>query len=31
MDKAKALSILKRVAPQTVIDRLVAGLLPEAS
>ncbi len=31
MDRAKPLSILKRLAPQSVIDRLVAGLLPEAS
>lgn len=31
MDKAKPLSILKRLAPQSVIDRLVSGLLPEAS
>jgi hypothetical protein len=31
MDKAKPLSILKRLAPQSLIDRLVAGLLPEAS
>ena len=31
MDKAKALSVLKRLAPQSVIDRLVAGLLAEAS
>jgi len=30
MDKAKAVSILKRLAPQSVIDRLVAGLLSEA-
>jgi short-subunit dehydrogenase len=31
MDKAKALSVLKRLAPQSLIDRLVAGLLAEAS
>lgn len=31
LDKAKPLSLLKRVAPQSVIDRLVAGLLPDAS
>jgi hypothetical protein len=31
MDKAKALSVLKRLAPQSVIDRLVARLLREAS
>ncbi len=30
MDKAKPLSILKRLAPQSVIDRLVAGLVSEA-
>jgi hypothetical protein len=30
MDRARPLSILKRLAPQSVIDRLVAGLLSEA-
>ena len=30
MDKARPLSILKRLAPQFVIDRLVAGLLSDA-
>jgi hypothetical protein len=30
MDKARPISILKRLAPQSVIDRLVAGLLSEA-
>jgi len=30
MDKAKPISILKRLAPQSVIDRLVAGLLSDA-
>lgn len=30
MDKAKPLSILKRLAPQSLIDRLIAGLLPKA-
>ena len=27
MDKAKALGVVKRLAPQSVIDRLIAGLL----
>ncbi len=27
MDKAKALSIVKRLAPQSVIDRMIEGLL----
>jgi hypothetical protein len=27
MDKARALSIVKRLAPQAVIDRMIAGLL----
>jgi hypothetical protein len=26
MDKARALSIVKRLAPQSVIDRLIGGL-----
>jgi short-subunit dehydrogenase len=30
MDRAKPISILKRLAPQSMIDRLVAGLLSEA-
>jgi len=29
MDKAKGLSVLKRLAPQALIDRLIAGLLPD--
>lgn len=29
MDKARAVSVLKRLAPQSVIDRLVGGLLEE--
>lgn len=29
MDKARPLSIVKRLAPQSVIDRLVAGLIPD--
>ena len=31
MDRAKPLSIVKRLAPQSVIDRLIAGLIPQAS
>ena len=31
MDKARPLSILKRLAPQSLIDRMIAGLLPEDS
>ena len=27
MDRAKALGLVKRLAPQSVIDRLIAGLL----
>ena len=30
MDRAKPISILKRLAPQSVIDRLVAGLMSES-
>jgi NAD(P)-dependent dehydrogenase (short-subunit alcohol dehydrogenase family) len=30
MDRAKALGVVKRLAPQAVIDRLIGGLLPDA-
>ena len=31
MDRARPLSILKRLAPQSVIDRMIAGLIGEGS
>jgi hypothetical protein len=30
MDKAKAISVLKRVAPQALINKLIGGLLKDA-
>ena len=31
MDRARPLSLLKRLAPQSLIDRLIAGLIPADS
>jgi hypothetical protein len=30
MDRAKLLGVVKRLAPQSVIDRMIGGLLPDA-